>query len=56
MVLGPEKAKEVVRREGLAVYMITKEGDSFKTWMSPQFKSFLISEKLKRKIVGFVRW
>ncbi|MGQ7170864.1 hypothetical protein ACUOCP_31090, partial [Escherichia sp. R-CC3] len=23
--------KEVVRREGLAVYMITKEGDSFKT-------------------------
>ena len=45
MVLGPDKAKEVVRREGLAVYMITKEGDSFKTWMSPQFKSFLISEK-----------
>ena len=45
MVLGPEKAKEVVRREGLAVYMITKEGDSFKTWMSPQFKSFLVSEK-----------
>lgn len=42
---GPEKAKEVVRREGLAVYMITKEGDNFKTWMSPQFKSFLISEK-----------
>ncbi|MFA8814819.1 hypothetical protein ACSYT3_16350, partial [Escherichia coli] len=27
------------------VYMITKEGDNFKTWMSPQFKSFLISEK-----------
>ena len=54
MVLGPEKAKEVVRREGLAVYMITKEGDSFKTRMSPQFKSFLVSEKkLKRKIVGF---
>ncbi|MDO1920700.1 FAD:protein FMN transferase, partial [Escherichia coli] len=34
MVLGPEKAKEVVRREGLAVYMITKEGGNFKTWMS----------------------
>ncbi len=45
MVLGPDKAKEVVRREGLAVYMITKEGDNFKTWMSPQFKSFLVSEK-----------
>lgn len=45
MVLGPEKAKEVVRREGLAVYMIIKEGEGFKTWMSPQFKSFLLSEK-----------
>ncbi len=44
MVLG-QKSKEVVRREGLAVYMIAKEGDSFKTWMSPQFKSFLVSEK-----------
>lgn len=45
MVLGTEKAKEVVRREGLAVYMIVKEGDGFKTWMSPQFQGFLISEK-----------
>lgn len=45
MVLGPEKAKEVVRREGLAVYMIVKEGQGFKTWMSPQFKSFLLSDK-----------
>ena len=31
MVLGTEKAKEVVRQEGLAVYMITKEADGFKT-------------------------
>ncbi|POT59743.1 FAD:protein FMN transferase ApbE [Citrobacter amalonaticus] len=45
MVLGAQKAKEVARREGLAVYMITKESDGFKTWMSPQFKSFLISDK-----------
>jgi len=45
MVLGPEKAKEVVRQEGLAVYMITKEGDTFKTWMSPQFQSFVVSEQ-----------
>lgn len=45
MVLGTDKAKEVVRREGLAVYMIVKEGEEFKTWMSPQFKSFLISDK-----------
>ena len=45
MVLGPEKAKEVVRQEGLAVYMITKEGDEFKTWSSPQFNSFLVGDK-----------
>lgn len=45
MVLGTEKAKEVVRREGLAVYMISKEEEGFKTWMSPQFESFLIREQ-----------
>lgn len=45
MVLGPEQAKEVVREQGLAVYMIVKEGDAFKTWMSPQFSAFLLSEK-----------
>ncbi|CAH6661331.1 FAD:protein FMN transferase ApbE [Pseudocitrobacter vendiensis] len=45
MVLGPEKAKEVVREQGLAVYMIMKEGDNFTTWMSPQFKAFLVNGK-----------
>ena len=45
MVLGPQQAKEVVRREGLAVYMITKEGDKFVPWMSPQFAAFLVNEK-----------
>ena len=45
MVLGPEKAKEVVREQGLAVYMIMKEGDHFTTWMSPQFKAFLVNGK-----------
>ncbi|WP_353143820.1 hypothetical protein, partial [Enterobacter sp.] len=25
--------------------MITKEGDGFKTWSSPQFNSFLVSDK-----------
>ncbi len=44
MVLGTEKAKEVALKEGLAVYLITKEGDGFSTWMSPQFKTFLLSE------------
>ena len=45
MVLGPEKAQQVVREQGLAVYMIVKEGKGFKTWMSPQFRTFLVGEK-----------
>lgn len=45
MVLGPEKAQDVVREQGLAVYMIVKEGEGFKTWMSPQFRTFLVGEK-----------
>ena len=43
MVLGTEKAKEIVREQGLAVYMIVREGEGFKTWMSPQFASFLVN-------------
>jgi Membrane-associated lipoprotein involved in thiamine biosynthesis len=45
MVLGPEKAQEVVREQNLAVYMIMKQGEGFTTWMSPQFKAFLVSGK-----------
>lgn len=45
LVLGTEKAKAVAEKEGLAIYLIYKEGDSFKTWMSPQFKTFLLNEK-----------
>lgn len=45
MVLGPEKAQQVVREQGLAVYMIVKVGEGFKTWMSPQFRTFLVGEK-----------
>ncbi|MEQ6277445.1 FAD:protein FMN transferase ApbE [Kluyvera huaxiensis] len=45
MVLGPQKAQQVVREQGLAVYMIMKEGDGFTTWMSPQFEAFLVSWK-----------
>jgi len=45
MVLGKEKAQAVAQREGLAVYMISREGDTFTSWMSPQFSTFLLSEK-----------
>lgn len=44
MVLGTEKAKEVVREQGLAAYFIYKQGESFQTWMSPQFKSYLAGD------------
>ena len=44
MVLGTDKAKEVVRSQGLAVYMVYRQGDTFSTWMSPQFKPFLVNE------------
>lgn len=45
MVLGPEKAKAVALKEGLAVYLITKEAEGFSVWMSPPFRAFLQSEK-----------
>ncbi len=50
---GPEKAKEVVRREGLAVYMITKRVIVLKPGCRRSLKASLSRKKLKRKIVGF---
>ncbi|MEB5972494.1 FAD:protein FMN transferase ApbE [Pantoea dispersa] len=44
MVLGTERAKALALKQHLAVYLITKQGDSFSHWMSPQFKSFLIDQ------------
>lgn len=44
MVLGEEKAKQVAEKEGLAVYLITKGDQGFETWMSPQFKTFLLDQ------------
>ncbi len=44
MVLGTERAKALALREGLAVYLISKTADGFTTWMSPQFKAFLVSQ------------
>ncbi|SUQ56964.1 Thiamine biosynthesis lipoprotein ApbE precursor [Raoultella terrigena] len=56
MVLGPQKAQEVVKEQGLAVYMIVKEGEGFKTWMSPQFPHLPGWRKeLNSKISGFIR-
>ncbi|AFJ46414.1 FAD:protein FMN transferase ApbE [Shimwellia blattae] len=43
MVLGTEKAQQVAREQQLAVYMITRQEQGFAVWMSPQFKTFLLS-------------
>ncbi len=45
MVLGPEKAKALALEQKLAVYLIVKEPKGFTTWMSPQFETFLLSQK-----------
>lgn len=44
MVLGTEKALKLAEQQGLAVYLITRKGDGFSAVMTPQFKSFLISQ------------
>lgn len=44
MVLGAEKAKALALRENLAVYLIEKQDNGFTTWMSPQFRAFLLPQ------------
>ncbi len=44
MVLGPEKAIEVAKKQGLAVYLISKTDTGYAAYMSPQFKQFLIKD------------
>lgn len=43
-VLGPKKALEVAEREKLAVFLILKNGDSFETQMSSEFKKLIQSQ------------
>ncbi|NDL62651.1 FAD:protein FMN transferase ApbE [Acerihabitans arboris] len=45
MVLGSEKAQALAEQQGLAVYLISKTATGFATWMSPQFKSYIISQE-----------
>ena len=47
MVLGTEKARALAIKEKLAVYLVTKQGDGFTHWMSPQFRAFLRDEQGK---------
>ncbi|WP_413528846.1 FAD:protein FMN transferase ApbE [Rahnella inusitata] len=41
MVLGTQKALALAEQQHLAVYLITRDGDSFKSHMTPQFKAYL---------------
>lgn len=54
MVLGPEKAQQVVREQGLAVYMIVKEGRALKPGCRRSSVPFSSAKKLKSKIAGFL--
>ena len=47
MVLGEKRAQALALREHLAVYLITKEADGFHSWMSPQFRNFIIENPQK---------
>jgi len=47
MVLGTERAKALALQQHLAVYLISKQGDGFTHWMSPQFKTFIIDRAEK---------
>ncbi|WP_409371629.1 FAD:protein FMN transferase ApbE [Mixta theicola] len=49
MVLGTEKAKALALREKLAVYLITKDKEGFSSWMSPQFRAFLLQDASARR-------
>ena len=42
MVLGPERAKALALREGLAVYLIIASNDGFISWQSPAFARYLV--------------
>lgn len=44
MVLGTEKALKLAEQQGLAVYLITRTDKGFSAVMTPQFKSFLITQ------------
>lgn len=55
MVLGPEKAQQVVREQGLAVYMIVKEGRALNLDVAAVPYLPRRRKKLKSKIAGFLR-
>lgn len=53
MVLGPEKAQQVVREQGLAVYMIVKEGRALKPGCRRSSVPSSSAKKIKKQDCGF---
>jgi thiamine biosynthesis lipoprotein len=53
MVLGPEKAQQVVREQGLAVYMIVKEGEGLKPGCRRSSALSSSARKIKKQDCGF---
>lgn len=54
MVLGPEKARDVVREQGLAVYMIIKEGMGLKHGCRRSSALSSLARKIKAQDFGFL--
>lgn len=50
LVLGFKKAKKLILKEKLSACLITKNEDSFSTWISPSFKKFLVNKKNFNKL------
>lgn len=42
LIMGFQKAKKLILKEKLAVCLISKEENNFLTWISPQFRKFLV--------------
>jgi thiamine biosynthesis lipoprotein len=45
MVLGPEKAMQAAKEQGLPVYLISRTGQGFSVQMSEQFRRFLAEDR-----------
>lgn len=53
MVLGPQKAQEVVKEQGLAVYMIVKEGRGLKPGCRRSSAPSWLAKRIKQQDFGF---
>ena len=45
-VLGPKAGLAFAKKNKLAVFLLVKEGDDFKEYYTPEFKPYLVDEKI----------